>query len=342
MGIPLSRRWFAAAAFCAATAAIARSSRCDVCGKQLSRQAWIYGDKTLCSQECGNQLRPKCSVCKKTIREKYTKAEGRIFCSTACFHTTLPKCEICKKPVETGFTITRHHYCEECVKKQPTCFSCGLPAAHPTRLKDGREICIGCMRWAVTTQEVAQKHYDRARRQLEAWTSLKHASVPELVLVDRTKMDELSNTIRKSDSPVSVRGLYSRQTTVAKRGLFGIWKKAPEPDREKIYLVDHLTDEVFRVAATHELMHDLIHEHFPRLEKAPPWVHEGICQQAAAELCRRRNYVDTLYHIEECTDPDYGDGFRYLKKVSGFQGWPALRRWMETVDVDALPEAAPK
>ena len=189
---------------------------------------------------------------------------------------------------------------------------------------------------------MAQRHYDRARRQLEAWTSLKHTSVPELVLIDKTEMDRLSEKLRKSDSPVSVRGLYSRQTMMTKKGLFGAWKKAPELDREKIYVVDHLHDEVFRVAATHELMHDLIHEHFPRLKDAPLWVHEGICQQAAAELCRRRNYMDTLHGIEECPDPDYGDGFRYIKKVSGFQGWEALRRWMETVDVDSLPKTAPK
>ncbi len=340
MKMALSRRCFAAAVCCTVAGAHARGQRCEVCGGRLPRQALTYDGKTVCSEACVDVLRPKCSVCKKAIRGKYIKANGRIFCSEACFHATLPKCEICKKPVENGFVITRHHYCAECVKTQPTCFSCGLPAAHPTRLKDGREICANCMRWAVTTQETAQKHYDRARRQLEAWTSLKHATVPELVLVDRTKMDELSNTIRKSDSPVSVRGLYSRQTMVTKRGLFGKWKEAPELDREKIYLVDHLHDEVFRVAATHELMHDLIHEHFPRLAKAPLWVHEGICQQAAAELCRRRNYADTLHGIEECTDPDYGDGFRYIKKVSGFQGWPALRRWMETVDVAALPETA--
>ena len=335
-----SRRWFVVAVCCMVAGAHARDQRCDVCGERLPRQALIYDGKTVCSEACVDTLRPKCSVCRKVIRGKYTQMEGRIFCSEACFLSTLPKCEICKQPVKNGFKVTRHRYCAECFKKQPACFSCGLPAAHPTRLKDDREICSNCMRWAVKNQASAQKHYDRARRQLEAWTSLKHATVPELVLVDRTKMDELSNTIRKSDSPVSIRGLYSRQTIMTKRGLFGKWKEAPELDKEKIYIIDHLHDEVFRVAATHELMHDLIHEHFPRLEKAPLWVHEGICQQAAAELCRRRNYADTLHGIEECTDPDYGDGFRYIKKVSGFQGWPALRRWMETVDVAALPETA--
>ncbi len=341
MGPPFSRRWFTTAICCTAAAANAQSTRCDVCGKRLPRQAWTYGEKTLCSQACVDQLLPKCSVCKNVIRGEYNKADGRIFCSKTCFHTTLPKCEICKKPIEEGFTITQHHYCVSCVKEKPTCFSCGLPSAYPTRLKDDREICVGCMRWAVKTQKMAQQHYDRARRQLEAWTSLKHASVPELVLVDQTEMTQLSKEIRKSDSPVSIRGLYSRQTMMTKRGRFGKWKEAPELDEEKIYLVDHLTDEVFRVAATHELMHDLIHEHFTRLEKAPLWVHEGICQQAAAELCRRRNYVDTLYGIEECPDPDYGDGFRYIKKVSGFQGWYALRKWMETVDVASLPTFAP-
>ena len=227
------------------------------------------------------------------------------------------------------------------MEKQPACFSCGLPAAYPTRLADGREICVNCMRWAVKDQGLAQNHYERARRQLEAWTTLQLDSVPELVLVDKTEMQQLSKKLRKSDSPVSIRGLYSRQTMMTKKGLFGAWKAAPDLDQEKIYLVDHLHDEVFRVAATHELMHDLIHEQFQRLENAPLWVHEGICQQAAAELCRRRNYADTLHGIEECKDPDYGDGYRYIKQVSGFQGWHALRRWMESVDVDALPADAP-
>ncbi len=201
---------------------------------------------------------------------------------------------------------------------------------------------MACMRWAVKDQKVAQQNYDRARRQLEAWTSLKHASIPELVLVDKNEMQRLSKHLRKSDSPVSVRGLYSRQTMMTKKGLFGGWKEAPELDREKIYIVDHLHDSVFRVTATHELMHDLIHEHFPRLKEAPLWVHEGLCQQAAAELCQRRNYADVLHGIVECPDPDYGDGYRYINGLMGFEGWGALKRWMETVDVDVLPKIAPK
>jgi hypothetical protein len=327
----LSRRLFTAA-ICCAGAAGAQSTQCDVCGRGLSRKAWSYEGRTLCSEACVDELRPHCSVCRKVIRGSYRQADGNVYC----------ECEICSSPVLKGFRIMRHHYCEECVEKQPTCFSCGLPAAYPTRLKDGRDICNSCRRWAVADPDMAQRHYDRARRQLEAWTSLKLETVPDLVLVDRDEMQRLSKKIRKSDSHVSIRGLYSRQVMMTKRGLFGAWKEDPEKAREKIYVVDHLHDEVFRVAATHELMHDLIHEHFPRLEDAPLWVHEGICQQAAAELCRRRNYSDILQGIEQCTDPDYGDGYRYINGFSGFQGWRAMRRWMETVEVESLPETAPK
>lgn len=161
-------------------------------------------------------------------------------------------------------------------------------------------------------------------------------------MVSRKEMNSLSGDLRKTDTPVSVRGLYSRQTMLVKRGLFGSWKKSPENSTETIYIIDHLHDESFRVAAIHELMHDLIHEHFPRLEKAPLWVHEGISQQAAAEYCRRRNYYDSLQSIETCSDPDYGDGYRYINDLTGLEGWNALRRWMETVDVASLPESAPK
>lgn len=336
-----SRRLFMAILCCAGIAG-AEPTRCDVCGKRLPRQAWTYDGHTLCSEACVDQLRPVCSVCGAVIRGGYTEADGKIYCSTACLQTTLPKCEICGEPIETGFTMARHRYCAHCVETQPTCFSCGLPAAHPTQLQDGREICSACMRWAVTKQEPAQRHYERARLQLEAWTGLSLATIPELVLVDRDEMQRLSKQIRKTDTPVSIRGLYSRQVLVTQRGLFGAWKEEPDHALEKIYIVDHLSDEVFRVAATHELMHDLIQEHFPRLANAPLWVNEGICQQAAAEYCSRRNYADTLQGIKTCADPDYGDGYRYIHNIAGMQGWHALRRWMETVDVDALPEAAPK
>jgi hypothetical protein len=338
----ISRRLFMAAVCYACTASGAGPKRCEVCGGQLSRQSWTYNEQVCCSQACIDELRPKCSVCDNTIRNDYRKANDKIYCEEACFLTTLPKCEICKTPIKKGFTVTQHHYCERCMEKCPTCFSCGLPAAYPVRLEDGREICNTCMRWAVKEQGMAQKHYDRARRQLEAWTALKLETVPALTLVDKDEMQRLSKKLRKSDSPVSVRGLYSRQTMMTRKGLFGAWKKAPELDKEKIYIVSHLNDEVFRVAASHELMHDLIHEHFPRLENAPLWVHEGICQQAAAELCQRRNYTDILHGIEECPDPDYGDGYRYINKIMGIEGWHALRRWMETVDVDTLPKSAPK
>ena len=337
-----ARRLFVTAICCFGITAGAASLRCDVCGERLGRQRWTSGGKTVCSKACVDALRPRCSVCSTSIRGEYNKADGKVFCGKACFLTTLPKCEICKSLIEKGVAVTRHKYCEQCADKQPACFSCGLPAAYPTRLKDGREICNNCSRWGVKTQEMAERNYERARRQLEAWTSLKVESLPELVLVDKTEMERLSKKLRKTDSPISIRGLYSRQTMMTKRGMFGAWKEDPSLDREKIYIIDHLNDEIFRVAATHELMHDLIYEHFPRLKNAPLWVHEGICQQASAELCRRRNYGDTLYGLDHCPDPDYGDGYRYIKSLTGFEGWHALRRWMETVDVATLPEAAPK
>jgi hypothetical protein len=272
----------------------------------------------------------------------YIAAKNMNYCSTACYESTLPACDLCRQPFKDGYTLTQHKYCAKCFENHPTCFSCGLPAAHVSRLEDGREICAHCMRWAVKKPDAAQPHFDRALRQLQAWTSLKLDTVPTLVLVNCEEMEELSEDLRKTDTPVSIRGLYSRQITTTRQVRFGITKKTETDVEERIYIIDHLHDAVFRTAVMHELMHDLLQEHFPRLEEAPLWVHEGICQQAAAEYCHRRNYADILYGIEHCVDPDYGDGYRYIQKVTGIGGWPALRRWMETVDVAALPEKAPK
>jgi hypothetical protein len=339
----LNRRLFIGACGCATMAFGNTPTYCEVCGERLPKNYWTFGGVVCCSQICVDKLRPVCCVCNQTIFGGHFSNEGKIYCSQACIDTTLPKCEICFAPIHNGYEVAHHRYCADCVKNCPNCFSCGLPAAHSTQLADGREICTTCMRWAVRTQKHAQKNYDMALRHLQAWTKLELESVPKLELVDRTRMQTLSQDLRKTDTPVSIRGLYSRQVTVTTHtNWFGQTKRTDTEENETIYIVDHLHDEVFRAAALHELMHDMIHEHFPRLEEAPLWVQEGICQQAAAEYARRRNYTDILHGIKECDDPDYGDGYRYINRLTGIEGWSALKRWMETVNVDSLPTEAPK
>ncbi len=334
--IKLMLLFFSSALLCAA-----EPTKCAVCGGSLPARYWNYEDLPCCSQACVDQLRPQCDKCGKVINGRYMESANGIYCSEKCFNSTLPRCGICRGHIQSGVRIGNHNYCDQCMRTSPTCFSCGLPAAHPTELSDGRILCNTCRRWSVSTTDQALQHYDRARRQLEAWTRLQIQSVPELKLVDRKEMQDLSGSIRKTDEPVTIRGLYSRQTKLIKRGLFGSWKSSPEDTVETIYIVNHLHDEIFRVAAVHELMHDLVHEHFPKLEDAPLWVHEGISQVAAAEYCRRRNYVDALDIIESSQDPDYGDGYRYFNEVIGYEGWYALKRWIDETDVSALPAKAP-
>ncbi|MBT8042344.1 MAG: hypothetical protein KJN98_04185, partial [Pontiella sp.] len=209
----LSRRIFAASLCCGAVCTTAqRGKQCAVCGSRISGRYWVYNQMDCCSQACVDALRPRCSACGKAVSPSYVKADGKAYCNSICFESTLPACKICKAPIRSGYHIGRHRYCEACVKNKPVCFSCGLPAAYSTRIEDGREICTGCMRWAVKTEDTAQQHYDRALRYLQAWTSLTIASVPKLKLIDRKEMKKLSKKIRTSDSPVSIRGLYSRQT----------------------------------------------------------------------------------------------------------------------------------
>jgi len=340
MGI-VTRRNFAVGACLVGVSVCAQAKCCDVCSGPLPQEAWTYAGKTCCSPECVDRLRPVCAACGAVIRGQYIKTKDVSYCNQACYESTLNKCKGCGKPIRKGYVIAHHNYCAKCVEESPTCFSCGLPAVHSSRLADGREICDYCMRWSVKEQSMAQKHYEIARCNLEAWTQLEISSVPKLELVGREEMQELSKELRKSDSSISIRGLYSRQVTITTQCFWSGRKEETRDERETIYIVDHLHDEVFRTAAVHELMHDLIHEHFQHLEAAPLWVQEGICQRAAAEYAARRGYADVLYGIETCKDPDYGDGYRYINKLTGFEGWCALKHWMETVDEAALPDVAP-
>jgi hypothetical protein len=339
--------WLLSLLLLLATDALASGKRCTWCRKPLSGRYWNYDNGAYCSQSCIDQMRPKCAICREPLRGSYrTTPDGKNVCFGACYQKTLPRCKACGERFEKGYTINGHDYCEVCMETCKTCFSCNRPARYTETLPDNRIICTDCKRWGVTDQQQALRHFDNARRQLEHWTGIPIQEIPKLELVNLQKMEELSKNLRNSDpSSLAVRGLYSRQTRLLHlRGLAALFKKQPpeEESSETIYIIDHLHDEAFRVTAVHELMHHLIHENYPAYETAPLWAQEGICQYAAAQYARLKLYSGILYAIENNRDPEYGDGYRYIKAMVDHQGWHGLKSWLDKTDPKTLPEKAPR
>ena len=127
----------------------------------------------------------------------------------------------------------------------------------------------------------------------------------------------------------AVRGFYSRETvTDVYKNFFGKEVDRKESVSEQIHILSHQRPDNFMATAIHELTHDLIADHYPRLKDAPDWVHEGICQYVAATYCRKFQFGDALHVIETSPNPVYGDGYRYFKKTLGDNNWAGLKNWM--------------
>jgi len=86
------------------------------------------------------------------------------------------------------------------------------------------------------------------------------------------------------------------------------------------------------------LTHDLIAELFPEItDDLPGWIEEGICQYTAAAVCKRNGFAAALNKIETCPDEEYGDGYRYFKRLFGTDNWAKLAKWIRETDLQQLP-----
>ena len=95
------------------------------------------------------------------------------------------------------------------------------------------------------------------------------------------------------------------------------------------------------VTSVHEHMHDIVRKHYGRLNRAPPWVHEGICQYISAIFCKKYKLKKSLIELETHGDPVYGNSYRFFRKKFGANNWPGLRRWMKSISVRSIPRNAP-
>lgn len=327
-----------AALFLAALAAWAAGT-CDSCGKALPARFLESGGRSFCSQECYRQTLPVCATCGQVVSGRHLIHAGRHYCSTACFERTLPTCVLCGQVLREAFTIEGRLYCRAHAEG-PRCDSCGLPVDGGTTLNDGRRVCDGCHPSLVFDDPQAIELYHRSRRLLAVALGEALPPAPPLHLVGREALPEHPGL----EASVSIRelGRYQRETvTTTTRNVFGRVLKEETAVTRRILILYGLAVDSFISTAVHELTHDLIAERYPVFEeRAPEWAKEGLCQYAAAMVCRRLGSSEVVAEIETATDEIYGDGYRWWARRFGQEGWDAIRRWLEQGDIAALPARA--
>jgi hypothetical protein len=313
---------------------------CAVCGKTIQGGYLASGGEAFCSRECFHTTLPVCTTCGKRIEGGHLLHDGRHFCSEACFKRILPTCAICGVPLQQSFTIKDRTYCKAHADG-PRCDACGLPVGKGYTMGDGRLACHDCKPELIFSAEVARPLYAKARQTLGLVLRQPLPPLPPLELVG-------SDTLpahRGPDPAVRVRelGRYLRQTeTTTKRNLLGMTLAEETAVNRRVLVLYGLTAGRFVATAAHELTHDLLAERYPNLNgTVPAWFEEGLCQYASVLVCRRLGYAQCVEEIEALDDPVYGDGYRYLARRFGSDGWGAISHWLDAEGFVGLPAKVP-
>jgi hypothetical protein len=277
----------------------------------------------------------------RVIQGEHFVLDGRQFCSRPCLEKQLPRCQICRRPLERSVVIDGRTFCPEHAAG-PRCWRCQLPFARGVELPDERHVCENCNRGLIYTNQDAREAYLIALHEVRRITGFQPQPPPELSVIPLDQLTKMS-TVEPAIG-MQQRGLYRREAVVTRRtNVLGRTRTTTDSVTENIYILSGLDRRQFIATAAHELTHALLAEKYPHFGgQVPTWAEEGICQYVAATVCLLNGYYDELKAIEEATDEEYGDGYRYFKRRFGDSRWPAVSRWLQETEPNQLPAQAPK
>lgn len=201
----------------------------------------------------------------------------------------------CEKHVEFEKNVT---FCTECMKLVPV---------SGNQLPDERVICKSCMAIAISPD----RPYDWVLEQVV--TRLNSAGFRDLKVADITIWTATSEEIamfKKSDVNVFNGGFCSIQSN----------------GKIKIYIQSHHTKPHFAGVLAHELLHAWCFQN--RLFNVPKPIAEGFSNLGSYYMYESIDHPLAKVYIEQLfsdTDPDYGEGFRYMYEIYKKYGWDGVR-----------------
>ncbi len=335
--------------------------RCSQCNKIIKGKYQILNKKPFCSKKCLSSVLPKCSVCKKTYNGGYV-SNGINYCGTECLESTLPKCVVCNTPCKGGYTSKNKRYCSKeclstswkkckrCLKpsskgftigkdetqfycescgKLPRCFSCSKPD-NGYLFDDGRNICQECYKTSIMKISEAQFIFNEVRRRMKYPLKIYTNHKIKLRLVPKESFEK---TETYSSGGLEL-GLYKynksyEKITETKTSLFGKKEVKTRIENEKetyeILVLYGIPKNRFREVVAHELAHDWMKEHFPKIEKL--WIKEGWAEYVAKLINIQYNQPELNRRMEFNPDPIYGEGYRKINKIVKEKGNAGLMKF---------------
>lgn len=280
--------------------------RCIHCGKPIQGEFVMRGERRY-HPECALELLDKCGVCGRPLAGEFYKKDDASYCLPCYTDKIADRCVLCGEPIldqtypGNGWGDFWHAQCADRLVRCASCDRAIAPRDVPrASLDDGRRVCPVCRREGIVGASEARAAVERVASEIRRDGFAVDASDVAVSLCDRKELARLTGSQTTS-------GHTTFQTTLTNGAVTG--------ERISIQILTHLRGDRFDAVAAHELTHVFLHREVKG--ELPAWLEEGLCNYAASLLLKRRSGTlaeVTLSAMEEDPDPDYGEGYRRVRK----------------------------
>ena len=301
------------------------TSFCYHCNKTMYGVVNIFSGKKYHPKCYKNYVQARCEICSELINGLHNIIEDKRFHQNCYINNILEKCKICNKPIKDQYYEdywgNRYHKshdinfskCDNCNRIISENITGGGYSINKERF-----ICNICKPDVVNSKSQVNKSVKNVVKLLENIGIYVNSNLMPITLVKtRKQLTKISN-----NNYNNIQGYthYKEKTSLNK----------VISQTSHIYILSDLNLEIFESVLAHEICHVFIFMNRYKLSSA---ITEGFCNLASELVYENYNTEIAKYALESMyldTHPDYGLGFKKMRKLLNNKGWHYL--------LDTLPD----
>ena len=289
---------------------------CDYCNKNISGVVNILFGKKYHPSCYKNYVQARCEICSELITGLHNIIEDKRYHQNCYVNNVLEKCKVCNSPItgeyyEDYWGNIYHKIHEDNYSK---CDNCNRIISQ--NITDGgysinkeRFICNICKPNVVKSQSQVDRSIKNVIIQLKnIGINISPDMIPITLVDTRNQLTKISN-----NSYNNIQGFTHYQEEM-------LFKKVISQTTH-IYILSDLRLEIFESVLAHELCHVFIFMNRYKLNSA---ITEGFCNLASELIYENYNTGIAKYALESMyldNHPDYGVGFKEMRKLLNKKGW---------------------
>lgn len=271
-----------------------------------------------------------CGHCRKSIEGAYVSTYGQPYHEACFLNHVAPRCAVCLGPItgqyftdSWGNSFHAHHRTDN-----PQCTYCSRVMSTRTSrgafvYNDGRPVCGMCVEAAVGKPEYGKELAATVRLWLQDWELAIPYDVIPLTMGNRNWLQDVRNhsqTLLVASEPTAFTSTVTRTAgnKVVSRAV-------------AIYALDGLPREVFVGTIAHELMH--VWNYLVCQVRHRASLEEGSANFIEAKVLEKLDTPAARQHLKGLAnnpDPNYGGGYRRVKRLVASLGYEALLETLKT------------